>query len=92
MTSRKSGVYKKVVHYVLPSSWGLLNTIKRFIKEINKVGVILDIVERFFHVDLFLHIPMQEGSLVHIVKIPTFYLRCYGQKCPYCHKIEEIYK
>jgi hypothetical protein len=31
-------------------------------------------------------------SLLHIVKIPTFYLRCYGQNCPYCRKIEEIYK
>jgi hypothetical protein len=31
-------------------------------------------------------------SLLHIVKISMFYLRCYGQNCPYCHKIEEIYK
>jgi hypothetical protein len=31
-------------------------------------------------------------SLLHIVKIPTFYLRRYGQNCPYCRKIEEIYK
>jgi hypothetical protein len=31
-------------------------------------------------------------SLVHIVKILTFYLRRYGQNCPYCRKIEEIYK
>jgi hypothetical protein len=30
-------------------------------------------------------------SLLHIVKIPTFYLRRYGQNCPYCRKIEEIY-
>jgi hypothetical protein len=29
-------------------------------------------------------------SLVHIVKILTFYLRRYGQNCPYCRKIEEI--
>jgi hypothetical protein len=31
-------------------------------------------------------------TLLHIVKIPTFYLRRYGQNCPYCRKIEEIYK
>jgi hypothetical protein len=31
-------------------------------------------------------------ALLHIVKIPTFYLRRYGQNCPYCRKIEEIYK
>jgi hypothetical protein len=29
-------------------------------------------------------------SLVHIVKISTFYLQRYGQNCPYCRKIEEI--
>jgi hypothetical protein len=34
----------------------------------------------------------QEMTLLHIVKIPTFYLRRYGQNCPYCRKIEEIYK
>jgi hypothetical protein len=33
-----------------------------------------------------------EVTLLHIVKIPTFYLRRYGQNCPYCRKIEEIYK
>jgi hypothetical protein len=32
------------------------------------------------------------NTLLHIVKIPTFYLRRYGQNCPYCRKIEEIYK
>jgi hypothetical protein len=35
-----------------------------------------------------LHISQQ--SLLHIVKILTFYLRRYGQNCPYCRKIEEI--
>jgi hypothetical protein len=34
--------------------------------------------------------PNDMMSLVHIVKIPTFYLRRYGQNCPYCRKIEEI--
>jgi hypothetical protein len=31
------------------------------------------------------------GSLVHIVKISTFYLRRYGQNWPYYRKMEEIY-
>jgi hypothetical protein len=31
-------------------------------------------------------------TLLHIVKITTFYLRRYGQNCPYCRKIEKIYK
>jgi hypothetical protein len=30
------------------------------------------------------------STLVHIVKIATFYLRRYGQNWPYCRKIEEI--
>jgi hypothetical protein len=31
-------------------------------------------------------------TLLHLGQIPTFYLRRYGQNCPYCRKIEEIYK
>jgi hypothetical protein len=62
MTSRKVSFKKKVVHFGIPSLRSLLKTIKRFLKEINKAKVILDIARRLFHVDLFLQIPMQEGK------------------------------
>ena len=53
MASRKSGVNKKVFHFGIPSLGSLLKTIKRFLKVENKVGVILDLAKRLFHVDLF---------------------------------------
>jgi hypothetical protein len=48
----------------------LLKTIKRFLKEENKDGVILDISRRFFHVDLLLANPMQEGIFdIHLMDL-----------------------
>jgi hypothetical protein len=71
MTSRESGVNKKVVYFGIPSSGSLLNTIKRFIKATNKVRVILDIARRLFHVDLFLKIFVQEGIFnIHLMDLP----------------------
>jgi hypothetical protein len=71
MTSRKSGVNKKVVHFGIPSSRSLLKTIKRFLKVTNKARLILDIARRLFHVDLFLQIPMQEGIVnIHLMDLP----------------------
>jgi hypothetical protein len=54
MTSRKSNIKKKVVHFFIPRSRIILKTINRFLKETNKVVVILDIANNFFHVYLFL--------------------------------------
>jgi hypothetical protein len=67
MTSRKAGVKKKAAHFGISSSRSLLKTRKRFLKATNKVGVILDIARRLFHVDFFLQIPMQEGRFnIHL--------------------------
>jgi hypothetical protein len=71
MTSRKVGVKKKVIHFSIPSSRSLLKTIERFLKVTNKVGVILNIARRLFHVNLFLQIPMQEGRFnIHLMDLP----------------------
>jgi hypothetical protein len=61
MKSKKANVKKKATHFGISSSRRFLNTIKRFIKVKNRVGVILDISRRLFHIaDFFLQIPMQE--------------------------------
>jgi hypothetical protein len=71
MTSRKSGVNKKAIHFGIPRSRSLLKTIKRFIKVKNKVRVILDIAKRLFHAYFFLQIPMQEGGFnIHLMELP----------------------
>ena len=71
MESRKSGVNKKVVHFGIPRSGSLLKTIKILLKEKNKARIILDIAKRFFHVDLFLQISMQEGGFnIHLMDLP----------------------
>jgi hypothetical protein len=71
MTSRKVNVKKKFVHFVIPIWRRLLNTMKRFLKETNKDGIILDMVRRLFHVDFFLQIPMQEGGFnIHLMDLP----------------------
>ena len=42
---------------------------------------------------LICHLEAPKGqTLLHLGQILTFYLRRYGQNCPYCRKIEEIYK
>ena len=69
-TSRKVSVKMKDVHFGIPSSRSLLNTIKRFLKVKNKARVILDIVRRLFQVYLFLKISMQEGDLTSIMDLP----------------------
>jgi hypothetical protein len=71
MASRKSSVNKKDVHFGIPSTGSLLKTIKRFLKATNKARVILNIARRFFHVDFFLQIPMQEGRFnIHLMDLP----------------------
>jgi hypothetical protein len=58
ITSRKTNVKKKVVHFGIPNSRRLLRTINRFIKVKNKARVIQDISRRLFHVYFFFEIPM----------------------------------
>jgi hypothetical protein len=71
MASRESGVNKKDVQFVIPSSRSLLKTIKRFFKETNKARVILDIARMFFRVYLFFQIYVQEGIFnIHLMDIP----------------------
>jgi hypothetical protein len=54
IASRKERVKKKSIHFGIPISRSLINTIKRFLKAKRKVGVILDIAKRSLHVYLFL--------------------------------------
>jgi hypothetical protein len=71
ISSRESGVNKKDVHFGIPSSRILLNTIKRFLKATNKDRFILDIATRLFHVYFFLPISVQEGGFnIHLMEIP----------------------
>jgi hypothetical protein len=71
MTSRESSGNKKVVHFGIPSSGSLLETIKRFLEVTNKARVILDISRRLFHVDFFFQISMQEGRFnIHLMDLP----------------------
>jgi hypothetical protein len=71
MTSRKANLKKKVVHFGMPRSRSLLKTIKRFLKVKKKVGVILDIFKRLFHVDFFFQIPIQEVIFnIHLMDLP----------------------
>jgi hypothetical protein len=51
LASRESSGDKKVVHFDIPSSRSMLETIKRFLMATNKARVILDIARRLFHVD-----------------------------------------
>ena len=59
MTSRKTGVKEKVIHFGILSLRSFLNPIDRFLKETRKDGLILDIARKLFHVYLFLQIPMK---------------------------------
>ena len=50
---------------------GLLKTIKRFLKATNKARVILDKIERFFHVYFFMQVSMQEDKFdIHLMDFP----------------------
>ena len=60
MASRESSGNKKAIHFGIPRSGSLLETIKRILKAKNKARVILDRARRLFRVDLFLQIPMTE--------------------------------
>jgi hypothetical protein len=71
MASRESSGNKKSIHFGIPSSGSLLETIKRFLEATNKARVILDIARRLFHVDFFLQISMQEGGFnIHLMDLP----------------------
>jgi hypothetical protein len=71
MTSRKVSVVKKAIYFSIPSSKSLLKAIERFLKETNKVGVILNIARRLFHLIYFSQIPIQEGILnIHLMDLP----------------------
>ena len=64
MTSIKSSISKKAIHFGIPSTGGLLKTIKRFLKATNKLG-------RLFHVDFFMQVSMQEGGFdIHLMEFP----------------------
>jgi hypothetical protein len=54
MPSRNVGVKNKSIHFSIPGLRRLLKAIKIFLKEINKVGFILNIDKRLFHVNLLL--------------------------------------
>jgi hypothetical protein len=70
MTSRESSGNKKAIHFGIPSSGSLLETIKRFLEVTNKARVILDIARRLFHVDFFLKIFVQEGGFnIHLMDL-----------------------
>jgi hypothetical protein len=71
MASRESSGNKKAIHFGIPSSGSLLETIKRFLEATNKARVSLDIARRLFHVDFFLQISMQEGGFnIHLIDLP----------------------
>jgi hypothetical protein len=71
MTSRKSNVKKKVLHFGIPNSRSFLKTIKIFLKETNKDGVIMDIDKRLFHIDFLLQIHVQEVIFNnHLMELP----------------------
>jgi hypothetical protein len=71
MESRESNGNKNVFHFGIPSSRSLIETIKRFLETKNKDIVILDIARRFFHVDFFLQISVQEGGFnIHLMDLP----------------------
>jgi hypothetical protein len=71
MESRESSGNKKAIHFGIPISGSLLETIKRFLEVTNKARVILDIARRLFHVDFFLQISMQEGGFnIHMMDLP----------------------
>ena len=61
MTSSKHSIYKKSIHFSIPSPRVLLKAIKKFLEATYKARVILDVARRLLHVDFFLQIPMQEG-------------------------------
>ena len=61
---------KKAIHFGIPRSGSLLETIKRFLEVTNKARVILDIPRRLFHVDFFLQIIVQEGGFnIHLMDV-----------------------
>jgi hypothetical protein len=71
MEFRKVSVNKKDDHFNIPSSGILINTINIFLKAKNKARFILDITKRFFHVDFFLQISMQECRFdIHLMDLP----------------------
>ena len=71
MTSREFGVNMKVVRFGIPSLRSFLKTINKFLKVTKRARVIMDIVERLFHVDLFLQIPMQQGKFgIQLMDLP----------------------
>jgi hypothetical protein len=63
MAYRESSGNKKAIHFGIPSSGSLLETIKRFLEATHKARVILDIAMRLFYVDIFLQISVQEGQI-----------------------------
>ena len=71
MESIESSGNKKVVHFGIPSSGILLETIKRFLEVTHKVRVILVISRRLFHVHFFLQISIKYGIFnFHLMDLP----------------------
>jgi hypothetical protein len=71
MPSRKCGVKKKAIHFYHTKLEEFIKAIKRFFKVENKIGVILNIARRLFHVNLFLQILVKEGGFnIHLMNLP----------------------
>jgi hypothetical protein len=71
MTSRKSNVKKKAIHFTKPILRILLKTIERFIKVANKAGGILNIAKRLFHVNFLLQILIEKDIYnIHLLDLP----------------------
>ena len=71
MTSRKTGVKEKAIHFGISGSRSLLKAMQGFLKATDRAGVILNIAKRLFLVNFFLQIPMQEGRLdIHLMDLP----------------------
>ena len=58
MTSRKINIEKKTIHFCLQIPRIFPRDIEIFLKETNKVGVILNISRRLFHVNFLMKITM----------------------------------
>lgn len=66
----------RAINFCIPRSRSLFNTIGKFLIVENKDRVTLKIVKNFFHVDLFLYIPMPKGGFnIHLMDLPSMWGR-----------------
>jgi hypothetical protein len=70
MTSKKFSVKKKSMHFSIPRSRSLLNSIEIFIKVTNIARVIQNITRILSHVNLFWKILVQESTFsIHLMDL-----------------------